>query len=536
VRSDARLLVPPLEAEPWPTLGPEVCDFIEDLLVHGPGDVLGDPVELTDEIRAFVYRSYEVYDRGHELAGRRRFKREVLSRRKGVGKTEIAAWVAIAEMDPTAPVRCDGWRKQDGEWVPVGRPVRDPYIPMVATTEQQTDDLAYGAVRAILTNDDCKLVNDYDVGLDRVLHARAPGEIKPLASAPSARDGARTTFQHFDEPHLFTSERLRKAHATMLRNIPKRKAADAHSLETTTMYGPGEGSVAEASHRYALQVADGAIADARLLFDHRQASERWDLEDEEQLRAAIREASGDAWAFTDVESVIDLYRSPQTDENEWRRYWGNQPRRAATKWTAVTSVWDDRADPTRVVEGGAEVVLFFDGSYSRDSTALVGCTVEARPHVFVVRAWERPLTAGASWRTPRNEVDDEVAEAMQRWTVLELAPDPPGWHREIEDWEHTYGETVVRFDTNQPSRFGPACDSFEKAVAGDELTHDNAEVLKRHLENAVPVKRRGYVVVTKASADSPDKIDVAVGAIGAHHRAVWHYLNPTEPERGPNIW
>ncbi|MGH8929697.1 MAG: hypothetical protein ACRDZO_03420 [Egibacteraceae bacterium] len=72
---------------------------------------------------------------------------------------------------------------------------------------------------------------------------------------------------------------------------------------------------------------------------------------------------------------------------------------------------------------------------------------------------------------------------------------------------------------------GPACDSFEQAVGSDELTHDGSEVLKRHLDNAVPVKRRGYLVITKAGADSPDKIDAAVGAVGAHARAAWHHLN-----------
>src|SRR4051794_34320316 len=110
-----------MDAEPWPSLGGEVCDWIEAHLVHGPGDMRGRPVVLTEEFRLFIFRAYEVYPRGHELEGRRRFKRAVLSRRKGAAKTELAALLAIAEMDPTGPVRCDGFRKQAGEWMPVGR-------------------------------------------------------------------------------------------------------------------------------------------------------------------------------------------------------------------------------------------------------------------------------------------------------------------------------------------------------------------------------------------------------------------------------
>jgi hypothetical protein len=45
----------------------------------------------------------------------------------------------------------------------------------------------------------------------------------------------------------------------MLENIPKRLDADAWSLETTTMYEPGEESIAEASHLYALAILAGRV-------------------------------------------------------------------------------------------------------------------------------------------------------------------------------------------------------------------------------------------------------------------------------------
>jgi hypothetical protein len=123
---------------------------------------------------------------------------------------------------------------------------------------------------------------------------------------------------------------------------------------------------------------------------------------------------------------------------------------------------------------------------------------------------------------------------MADYEVVELAPDPPGWHREIEDWEATYGETVVRFETNQPSRFGPACDDFEQAprTASSRSTRipSGSRTCSSHFANCTPVNRRGYTVVTKPERDSPDKIDIAVGAIGAHHRARWHHANPGASE------
>lgn len=210
-------------------------------------------------------------------------------------------------------------------------------------------------------------------------------------------------------------------------------------------------------------------------------------------------------------------------------------------WAVGERTWIDPAifaglaNRRRRVDAAAEVVLAFDGAYSRDSTALVGATVEERPHVWVEQVWERP-PAQPSWRTPRLEVEAALADAMERYVVLELAPDPPGWHREVETWEETYGEVVVRFETNQPRRFGPACDDFEQAVRDGELSHDGGDALLRHLSNCVPVRRGAFTVVTKESHDSPRKIDVAVGAIVAYHRARWLFTNREQDELGAMVF
>jgi hypothetical protein len=63
------------------------------------------------------------------------------------------------------------------------------------------------------------------------------------------------------------------------------------------------------------------------------------------------------------------------------------------------------------------------------------------------------------------EVEAVIARAFEDFDVLELAADPPGWHRELEDWAQTYGEEhVIEFSTNQASRMVPALDRFRSAV------------------------------------------------------------------------
>lgn len=276
------LVVPALDRELWPTLGHQVCDWIEASLVFGPGDLRGEPARLDEETRALIFRIYEIYPAGHDLVGRRRFKRVAISQRKGTAKTEKAAWVAAAELHPEAPVRCDGF---DARGRPVGVAVIDPYIPMVASTEEQTEELAFGALYSILA--DSPIVDDFDIGLERIVRADGTGRAVALAGAPNARDGARTTFQHFDETHRMTLPRLKQTHVTMLANLPKRRLADPWSLETSTAPVPGEDSVAEGTMAYAQAVADGEIDDTRLFYFHRQASDGHDLATPDGLRAAV---------------------------------------------------------------------------------------------------------------------------------------------------------------------------------------------------------------------------------------------------------
>ena len=50
------LVVPSLDEEPWPTLGGQVCAWIEANLTFGPGDLRGQPAKLDAEKRARMVR------------------------------------------------------------------------------------------------------------------------------------------------------------------------------------------------------------------------------------------------------------------------------------------------------------------------------------------------------------------------------------------------------------------------------------------------------------------------------------------------
>jgi hypothetical protein len=505
------LMVPPITDE-WPTLGPQVCDFIEGYLVFGPGDLRGQPARLDDEKRALVYRMYEVYPQGHPQAGRRRFKRAALSLRKGRAKSEFAAWIAACELHQHGPVRCDGW---DAYGRPVGVGVTDPYVPLVAYTEEQSDELVYGALRVILSYS--SLADDFDIGMERILRKGGDGKAVSLATAPDARDGARTTFQVFDETHRFTLPRLRMAHRTMMANIPKRKLSDAWSLETTTAPAPGEGSVAEDTMDYARQVADGKIADSRLFFFHRQASDLHDLTTPEGVRAAVLEASGPVAVWSDIEGIVEQWQDPTADRSYLERVWLNRLVRASDRAFDALR-WKELALPDYAPPDGDMITIGFDGSRYHDATGLVATHVESG-YQWVLGVWEHPHGV-TEWEVPVDEVEAAVEEAFMRWDVWRMYADPPYWETYVAKWAGQYGDKrVLEWWTNRVRPMAYAVKSYANAIISGELTHDGNPHFARHIGNACRRiltlrDENGMALWTiyKERPDSPHKIDLAMAA------------------------
>jgi phage terminase large subunit-like protein len=507
------VLMVPVDKESYPSLGGQVVDFIESYLVHGPGDLRGQPVQLDEEKRALIWRMYEVFPQGHPQAGRRRFKRVALSLRKGSAKTELAALIAAVELHPDGPVRCDGF---DADGNPVGVGVTDPYIPMVAYTEEQSDELAYGALRVILGYS--TLASDFDIGIERIMRVGGDGKAVSLATSPDARDGARTTFQVFDETHRFTTPRLRQAHRTMLANIPKRYLSDAWSLEVTTAPAPGEDSVAEHTMDYARQVAGGAIKDSRLFFFHRQAGDKHDLSTQEGIRAAVIEASGPVAAWSDVDGIVEQWRDPTADKTYLERVWLNRLVRASERAFDVER-WKELADPGYLPADGAAITLGFDGGRWHDATALVATEI-VTGFQWLCGLWEQPENVD-EWEVPADDVQAVVAEAFARWRVWRMYCDPPYWESLVAEWAGKYGEKrVVEWWTNRWKAMAYAIKGFNTAIASGELLHDGNEHLTRHVGNAVRKTLRlrdedGQPLWTiyKERPESPHKIDGAMAAI-----------------------
>ncbi len=507
------VLMVPRDPTPYPSLGAQVCAWIEAYLVHGPGDLRGEPVVLDQEKRALVFRMYEVYPKGHPQAGRRRFKRVGISLRKGSAKTELAALIAAVELHPEGPVRCDGF---DAQGQPVGVGVTDPYIPMVAYTEEQSDELAYGALRTIL--EFSQVADDFDIGIERILRIGGGGKAESLASSPDARDGARTTFQVCDETHRWNTPRLKQAHRTMLANIPKRYRSDAWTLEITTAPSPGEGSVAEDTMDYAQQVADGVIQDSRLFFFHRQASDGHDLTTPEGIRAAVIEASGPVAAWSDIDGICEQWRDPTSDKAYLERVWLNRLVQATEK-AFDFELWKSLDNPDFRPEPGDTITLGFDGARWHDSVALIGTHLKTGTQ-WLIGLWEKPQNI-EEWEAPEAEINSVVDATFELYTVWRMYCDPPYWETQVATWAGKYGDKrVVAWWTNRFKQMAYAIRAFNTSIQAEEIHHDGSPDYSRHIGNAVRknlhlVDDQGAPlwVIYKERPDSPKKIDAAMAGI-----------------------
>jgi len=530
---------PPIDEEPWPTLGPDVCAWIEEYLCFGPGDLLGQPAILDDEVRGLIYRMYEVHPPtlerrkrkivvkdGNPLAGKRRFNRCAISVRKGRAKTELAAWIAAAELHPDAPVRCAGFTVVRGQPRPIPRGVVDPYIPMIAYTEDQVEELAYGALRRI--PEQCAIGKDFDIGLERIVRLGGDGKAEAVSSSPNSRDGARTTFQHADETHRFTLDRTKKGWRTMLANLEKRPLADPWAFETTTAYEPGGASMAEQTHEHAKQLAQKGAA-SRLFFFHRQASDDHDLKTPASVRAAVVEACGPGMAkWTDIARTVDAFFEPNAERDYLERVYLNKPVQQAARAFDLTKFKSLTRKDYEVPDGSA-LTIGFDGSRYDDATSAIATEVTTG-FQFEIGTWERPYmepgdrrSEAKVWEVPVEDVDAAIAAAFNRWTVVRMYCDPPKWEGWISTWAGRYGDTVVtEWWTNRHKPMAYALRSYSAAMFAGELSHDGNATLTAHIGQAYrktiapPIldeKGEPMWVLRKERPDSPKKIDAAMAAV-----------------------
>ena len=482
----------------YPTLGPQVCDFIEERFVYGPGSVQGQPVKLDIDQRELLWYAYEHYPKGfteygESRSGKRRFQRVSLSVRKGSAKTELLALVVACELHPESPVRFTGYDPTALGGLKTGKPVNDPYIPMLAYTKDQVSELGYGALMSILeTCDDADMFHVTNKEIIRLNANRKPdGKAVPMAGTPGALDGARTTMQALDETHRLYLPNHKAAIETMLNNLPKRPLEDPWQFSTTTAGEPGQESYAEDEYKEGLANWEGREKTKSFYFMHRQAGDTAKFDTMENRIAAIKEATGPgvlSWGASQIIGIAEMWDRKGVDRQYLERVWGN-------RWTQTDAQAFNKDDfealghPSLKIPDGAFITLGFDGAVRDDATGLVATDIKTGVQ-NVLGCWEHPPEEigpdgnPVPWRVPEDEVDAAFESAMERFEVWRAYCDPPHWIEVVGKWAGKYPDKVVEFWTKNETPMYYAVKNYNTSIANGDVSHDGDPDLVRHIGNA----------------------------------------------------
>jgi hypothetical protein len=476
--------------------------------------IAGQPWQFTDEQKRFIAWWYAIDERGDFVK-----TYAVLRRMKGWGKDPLAAVIAAVEM--AGPCRFGGWA-DNGEPIVVAQPAA--WVQIAAVSKEQTRNTMV-LFPSLFTP---RATTEYslDIGKEVIYALGGRAQIQAVTSSPKTLEGARSTLVILNETqHWLENNDGQEMAKTIRRNSAK---VGGRGLAITNAHRIGEGSVAESD--WTKYVADGD--DGEILYDSTEASADTRLEDDESLRNGILAARGDS-SWISVDRIMIDARDERDPEVTRRRYYLNQIRQETNTWITADE-WAS-AESTQDVPRGTVVTLGFDGSRTRDATALVA-TVVATGYQWVVGVWERPELAPPEWEVPVGEVDLAVEGAFERFSVWRLYADPYWWEDTIARWMGRYGEDrVVFLQTNtQKLRMTRTLKAFETAVRRGELTHERcqcrvrqsrdqrcpAEVFAAHISNAVKrdVNLRDedgerLYTISKEHKNSLRKIDAAMAAV-----------------------
>lgn len=533
--------------DPNRSLGWLGLSWIEFFVRHGPGAVRGRPVHHGTEYSEFIVRTYGC---GDDPTNNHLLHDSIFcSRPKGCDKSGLAARMVL--FDCLGPSRWCGWAEggevytdpygygftytyMPGE--PMGREIESPFARIMATEEGQTGN-TFRTIYYNLTDDNCPLSTwpGLDVGKYAVL-LKGGGEIRTSTASASSKDGGLETTAVFDETHLYDTAELKEMKETVVRNLEKRKAIDGtYAFETTTMFEPGAESAAEETFIEAESVLEGRKkrGAVRIYYDH-----RWgvcdDLADEPALRAALRDAYGDAMAWMSEDAMVNKAYDSRTKPAAYRRYTLNAQTSTSDSWLDVHE-WDACRRPDRRLKDGDLVVLGGDGSIRDDATAVVACRV-SDGHIELLDCWEKPEgAAGEGWQVDREAVDACIARAMTRFDVAGFYFDPPHWADYLDRWHNEYAADMrvqatqrrpLEWWSNRPTQMVLALQRFHDALLEKRVSFTPAEdlgegtreaqlaaTLRRHALNARRNPTRAGLQIRKETPKSAKKIDAVMAAV-----------------------
>jgi phage terminase large subunit-like protein len=426
--------------------GAFVTAWIEKHLVHSEGDHLGEPFQLTDEQKRFLWNVYEL-----RPDGARRYRRVLRGRSKGTGKTELAAAVACLELGAAGQHGFPG----------------SPIIVVAAASFEQAD-LLFGACRTMIVEG--PLAGFFDVFDTEILRKDGPGRLYRVSASVGANDGQRPSLFIADEIHEWQGQRER-VHVVVSNGLTKR--ADGWQLNITTA-GSDLDTLAGRMYEHGQAVERGELEDPELLFDWQEAPADLDIEDSDQLRRAVEHCYADA-PFARADDV--LRRFHEVPRFEFERYYLNRWTAAPDSWLPP-GAWDACVEDGAVIPEGSPVTLGVDVGTKVDTSA-------------VVRLWKRDdgrVVVEADVFAPKGDgtalelamVEAAIDRNARRFKVGGVAFDPWSFERSAQDLQDR-GLRMVEFP-QKAARMADVSRQLYDAIVEKRVVHAGDPVLTAHVQ------------------------------------------------------
>ncbi|MGA4989881.1 hypothetical protein [Nonomuraea bangladeshensis] len=424
---------------------------------------------------------------------------------EAVGPAVFAGWASGNEVYDCRDYGCGcGWSYEYEPGEPMGMPWPTPLIQLLATSEDQVDNVyrplqamaKYGPLSALMRTGEefIRLPND--------------GRIDVVTSSATSRLGNPITFAMQDETGLYTkTNKMVRVAETQRRGAA---GMGGRTMETSNAWDPSEESVAQ-------RTSESQRPD--IFKFHRIPPAHLSYKNKAE-RAKIHRYVYRGSKHVDLDAIeAEAAELLEKDPAQAERFFGNRVVYGQGGYIDG-DVWDGRA-ARREVPDGTLIVLGFDGSDVDDWTGIRAETADGYQFTptygpdKVPTVWDPAAFGG---QVPRLEVSAAVDELMERFQVVRLYADPPDWKSEIDSWVEQYGDKVViRWATYRPVQMHAACERLlvDVGKADSPFTHDDCPTTAIHVRNTRKAPRPGQRYVL-AKASQTQKIDLTVCSVLAH--------------------
>lgn len=533
---------------PFPTRGPEVCDWIEANCIFTDRRWVDEPFVLEPWQRQLIYDLFEINPEN----GRRRYRWALIGMARKNGKTQLMAALAL--------------------WFLLGEQSADlPNIVVAATSEEQAGEI-FGAA-AYMAEYSPTLSQITSVSPSGVIFSLLRPRAKIIRVSSKARTAHGKNISHLilDELHEWPpgpGDALWTALTTGMS-----AGLEPLTLQITTAGANVDVGVCGQQYELGRQIESGEVRDDAYFFRWWAAPENCRLDDPEAHRLA-----NPAYGVIKMPEYFEDMLPPRIPEADYRRLELNQWVAASGSflpdgtWAACRvrpGPWDGaeallsevqawaRAEGEDIDEEEAEsrkrqakavrellgfgfvpgpaIHIGLDASRRGDSTALVAAQeqeIDGQPRIRLgAWIWERPFDPRTKrpqddWLMPIEEVYD-VLRGVRRWFNLVAVPhDPALIQWEVRKWLAA-GMPMVEINQGGAIMERAGQGLYEAATSG-LIAHDGNAGLARHIANAAskPVAR-GSGAQRLVKVEQSRKMDAAVSAA----MAIWSLLHPPEGKK-----